>query len=80
MIKIIYGNCTYNFQYDNKNLQKVMENDIGELHMFIMYMFQQVSSNDRCKMFYEYTETLKKKNILIHSYVWSKHNNSYQKI
>lgn len=39
MIKIIYENCTYNFQYDNKNLQKVMENDIGELHMFIMYMF-----------------------------------------
>lgn len=28
MIKIIYENCTYNFQYDNKNLQKVMENDI----------------------------------------------------
>lgn len=22
MIKIIYGNCTYNFQYDNKNSQK----------------------------------------------------------
>lgn len=53
---------------------------LGELHMFIMYMFQQVSSNDRCKMFYEYTETLKKKNILIHSYVWSEHSNSYQKI
>lgn len=34
---------------------------LGELHMFIMCMIKQVSSNDRCKMFYEYTETLKKK-------------------
>lgn len=30
---------------------------LGELHMFIT----QVSSNDECKSFYEYTETLQKK-------------------
>lgn len=60
---------------NNKNLQKVMENDItfvGELHMFIMH----ISSNDGCKSFLRIHRNSTKFFILIHSYVWSEHNKS----
>lgn len=49
---------------------------LGELHMFIMH----VSSNDGCKSFLRIHRNSTKKIILIHSYVWSEHNKSYQKI
>lgn len=49
---------------------------LGELHMFIMH----VSSNDGCKSFLRIHRNSTKFFILIHSYVWSEHNKSYQKI